>query len=168
MTVTTTCLVRVFLSRGSLHEIEKWGHCMVVETSKRSSRNHAAGCLSVSGATCFNSARVVLQLLAAVLVVSAQHDERPVMVRRFAKLFADRRCSFAGAKAAIVEHGPLGGTCVNVGCVPKKVRCSLSDRSATSSSELLLACPRSCGLQPTSEKRCTMRQTTASMVLQPL
>jgi glutathione reductase (NADPH) len=26
-----------------------------------------------------------------------------------------------GASAAVVEHGPLGGTCVNVGCVPKKV-----------------------------------------------
>ena len=26
-----------------------------------------------------------------------------------------------GAKAAVVEYGPLGGTCVNVGCVPKKV-----------------------------------------------
>jgi len=24
-------------------------------------------------------------------------------------------------KAAVIEHGPLGGTCVNVGCVPKKV-----------------------------------------------
>ena len=26
-----------------------------------------------------------------------------------------------GARAAVVESGPLGGTCVNVGCVPKKV-----------------------------------------------
>ena len=26
-----------------------------------------------------------------------------------------------GVKAAVVENGPLGGTCVNVGCVPKKV-----------------------------------------------
>ena len=26
-----------------------------------------------------------------------------------------------GASAAIIERGPLGGTCVNVGCVPKKV-----------------------------------------------
>ena len=26
-----------------------------------------------------------------------------------------------GAKVAIVEAGRLGGTCVNVGCVPKKV-----------------------------------------------
>ena len=26
-----------------------------------------------------------------------------------------------GARAAVIEYGPLGGTCVNVGCVPKKV-----------------------------------------------
>ena len=33
-----------------------------------------------------------------------------------------RRSSQYGAKAAIIEAQPkLGGTCVNVGCVPKKV-----------------------------------------------
>ncbi|XP_044180611.1 glutathione reductase, mitochondrial-like [Acropora millepora] len=32
-----------------------------------------------------------------------------------------RRASSLGAKVAIIEHGRLGGTCVNVGCVPKKV-----------------------------------------------
>jgi len=32
-----------------------------------------------------------------------------------------RRAAEYGAKAAVIEHGPLGGTCVNVGCVPKKV-----------------------------------------------
>lgn len=31
------------------------------------------------------------------------------------------RAARYGAKCAVVEHGPLGGTCVNVGCVPKKV-----------------------------------------------
>ena len=33
---------------------------------------------------------------------------------------ANRAASY-GASVAVVEHGPLGGTCVNVGCVPKKV-----------------------------------------------
>jgi glutathione reductase (NADPH) len=33
---------------------------------------------------------------------------------------AQRAAEF-GARAAVVEYGPLGGTCVNVGCVPKKV-----------------------------------------------
>ena len=32
-----------------------------------------------------------------------------------------QRASEHGARAAAIEYGPLGGTCVNVGCVPKKV-----------------------------------------------
>ncbi|MBT8077858.1 MAG: glutathione-disulfide reductase [Gammaproteobacteria bacterium] len=32
-----------------------------------------------------------------------------------------QRAAEYGASAAVVESGPLGGTCVNVGCVPKKV-----------------------------------------------
>ena len=31
------------------------------------------------------------------------------------------RAARYGAKCAVIEHGQLGGTCVNVGCVPKKV-----------------------------------------------
>lgn len=34
-----------------------------------------------------------------------------------------RRAASYGAKVAVVEKGRLGGTCVNVGCVPKKVMC---------------------------------------------
>ena len=34
---------------------------------------------------------------------------------------AARRASEYGAKCAVIEHHKLGGTCVNVGCVPKKV-----------------------------------------------
>ncbi|MEA3292085.1 MAG: glutathione-disulfide reductase [Pseudomonadota bacterium] len=36
-------------------------------------------------------------------------------------LAAARRAAGHGAKTAIIEAGALGGTCVNVGCVPKKV-----------------------------------------------
>jgi glutathione reductase (NADPH) len=32
-----------------------------------------------------------------------------------------QRAAEHGINAAVIEHGPLGGTCVNVGCVPKKV-----------------------------------------------
>lgn len=32
-----------------------------------------------------------------------------------------QRAAEHGAKSAVVESGPLGGTCVNVGCVPKKI-----------------------------------------------
>ena len=36
-------------------------------------------------------------------------------------LAVSKRAAGHGAKAAVVESGRLGGTCVNVGCVPKKV-----------------------------------------------
>ncbi|KAJ7335866.1 hypothetical protein JRQ81_013807 [Phrynocephalus forsythii] len=36
-------------------------------------------------------------------------------------LASARRAAELGARAAVVEEGRLGGTCVNVGCVPKKV-----------------------------------------------
>ena len=36
-------------------------------------------------------------------------------------LAAAQRAAEYGARAAVAELGPLGGTCVNVGCVPKKV-----------------------------------------------
>lgn len=32
-----------------------------------------------------------------------------------------RRAASLGARAVVIEHARLGGTCVNVGCVPKKV-----------------------------------------------
>ena len=32
-----------------------------------------------------------------------------------------QRAAEYGARALVIENGPLGGTCVNVGCVPKKV-----------------------------------------------
>jgi glutathione reductase (NADPH) len=32
-----------------------------------------------------------------------------------------RRAAEYGANVALAEYGPLGGTCVNVGCVPKKI-----------------------------------------------
>src|SRR6186713_2934115 len=36
-------------------------------------------------------------------------------------LAAARRAARHGARALVVEAGNLGGTCVNVGCVPKKL-----------------------------------------------
>lgn len=36
-------------------------------------------------------------------------------------LSVTERAARYGAKCAVIEHGPLGGTCVNVGCVPKKI-----------------------------------------------
>jgi glutathione reductase (NADPH) len=42
-------------------------------------------------------------------------------------LAAAQRAAEYGAKVAIVESGRLGGTCVNVGCVPKKVMWNAAD-----------------------------------------
>ena len=42
-----------------------------------------------------------------------------------------RRAAEHGAKVLLVECGPLGGTCVNVGCVPKKVMWTTSQISET-------------------------------------
>ena len=38
-----------------------------------------------------------------------------------------RRAAEYGQNVAVVEYGPLGGTCVNVGCVPKKVMWHTAD-----------------------------------------
>ncbi|KAI9913381.1 hypothetical protein PsorP6_006103 [Peronosclerospora sorghi] len=34
---------------------------------------------------------------------------------------ARRAATYPGTRVAVVEQGRLGGTCVNVGCVPKKI-----------------------------------------------
>lgn len=41
---------------------------------------------------------------------------------------AANRAAEYGANVAIIESGPLGGTCVNVGCVPKKIMWMASQR----------------------------------------
>jgi len=42
-----------------------------------------------------------------------------------------RRAASYGAKTALAESGAIGGTCVNVGCVPKKVMWNCADVAAT-------------------------------------
>ena len=34
---------------------------------------------------------------------------------------ASRMAAQSGARVAVAEDAPLGGTCVNVGCIPKKL-----------------------------------------------
>ncbi len=46
-------------------------------------------------------------------------------------LASARRAATYGAKVALVEVGALGGTCVNVGCVPKKVMWNASEIADT-------------------------------------
>lgn len=40
-----------------------------------------------------------------------------------------QRAAEYGARAVVIEEGPLGGTCVNVGCVPKKVMWYAADHA---------------------------------------
>ena len=42
-----------------------------------------------------------------------------------------RRAAEYGAKVALFESGAIGGTCVNVGCVPKKIMWNAAEVSAT-------------------------------------
>jgi glutathione reductase (NADPH) len=46
-------------------------------------------------------------------------------------LASARRAATYGARVAVVESGALGGTCVNVGCVPKKVMWNASEIADT-------------------------------------
>ncbi len=46
-------------------------------------------------------------------------------------LAAAQRAAEYGARVVVVESGRLGGTCVNVGCVPKKVMWHASDIAHT-------------------------------------
>jgi len=46
-------------------------------------------------------------------------------------LASARRAATYGASVAVVESGELGGTCVNVGCVPKKVMWNASEIADT-------------------------------------
>lgn len=39
---------------------------------------------------------------------------------------AGRRAAMFGQKVAMIENKKIGGTCVNVGCVPKKVMFNLA------------------------------------------
>jgi glutathione reductase (NADPH) len=46
-------------------------------------------------------------------------------------LAAAQRAAEYGARVALVESGPLGGTCVNVGCVPKKIMWNAAELGGT-------------------------------------
>ena len=50
-----------------------------------------------------------------------QHHDLIVIGGGSGGLAASKRAAAHGAKVAIIDGGPLGGACVNVGCVPKKV-----------------------------------------------
>jgi glutathione reductase (NADPH) len=46
-------------------------------------------------------------------------------------LAAAQRAAEYGARVLLIESGPLGGTCVNVGCIPKKIMWNAAETAAT-------------------------------------
>ena len=50
---------------------------------------------------------------------------------------AARRAAEYGARVALFEEGRLGGTCVNVGCVPKKLMWNMQTGSGLSNPLLI-------------------------------
>ncbi|KAF8418601.1 hypothetical protein EV426DRAFT_679512 [Tirmania nivea] len=62
------------------------------------------------------------------MVPLAKHYDYLVIGGGSGGLASGRRASaMYGKKVGIIESGPLGGTCVNVGCVPKKVTWNAAD-----------------------------------------
>jgi len=55
------------------------------------------------------------------MAIAANHFDLLVIGGGSGGLGCARRAASYGAKVAVFEHSRLGGTCVNVGCVPKKV-----------------------------------------------
>lgn len=55
------------------------------------------------------------------IVKTVRHFDYLVIGAGSGGIASARRAAEYGARVAIIECGPLGGTCVNVGCVPKKL-----------------------------------------------
>jgi len=62
-----------------------------------------------------------LRRAAAATTMSDTHFDYLVIGAGSGGIASARRAATHGAKVAVCEKGALGGTCVNVGCVPKKV-----------------------------------------------
>ncbi|MBK6673369.1 MAG: FAD-dependent oxidoreductase [Proteobacteria bacterium] len=50
-----------------------------------------------------------------------KYDHDLIVIGGGSGIATARRAAEYGARVALVEAGRLGGTCVNVGCVPKKL-----------------------------------------------
>ena len=58
---------------------------------------------------------------------STKHYDMIVVGAGSGGLGAARRAAMFGKKVAMIENREIGGTCVNVGCVPKKIMYNLAN-----------------------------------------
>ncbi|CAN7940979.1 unnamed protein product [Ixodes hexagonus] len=70
---------------------------------------------------CLLASGVPRRSLTSMTTGTARHFDYLVIGGGSGGIASARRAAEHGAKVALIEHGPLGGTCVNVGCVPKKL-----------------------------------------------
>lgn len=84
---------------------------------------HAGSALTMaqSGIRRIGARPKILRRATRQLAMAADHFDYLVIGGGSGGIASARRAAQWGAKVAVVERGALGGTCVNVGCVPKKV-----------------------------------------------
>jgi glutathione reductase (NADPH) len=67
--------------------------------------------------------------LSALRTVQTEYDYLVIGAGSGGMASARRAASYPGTRVAVVEQARLGGTCVNVGCVPKKLMFIAADMS---------------------------------------
>ncbi|CAI5701421.1 hypothetical protein KXD40_002686 [Peronospora effusa] len=73
--------------------------------------------------------RQVTRLARAMSVIPTEYDYLVIGAGSGGMASARRAASYPGIRVAVVEQARLGGTCVNVGCVPKKLMFLAADMS---------------------------------------
>jgi hypothetical protein len=134
----TTMLVMLLASARPLNQLV----CSAFSSSSSNVSNHAmnlafqryapkqtlplrvrpAFSASSKTATCATSTTVKMSNDGSASSV-ASHFDFLVIGAGSGGIASARRAASYGKKVAVIEKGRLGGTCVNVGCVPKKVMC---------------------------------------------
>lgn len=85
-----------------------------------SSRRNLIG-LATSRPTVLGERQAVQYRYATTMSSDSNHFDYLVIGGGSGGIASARRAATYGANVAVIEKGALGGTCVNVGCVPKKV-----------------------------------------------
>ncbi|XP_070537676.1 glutathione reductase, mitochondrial-like [Ptychodera flava] len=75
----------------------------------------------VTGGISLTRVSMIARILSASMSSSAKVFDYLVIGGGSGGIASARRAAEFGIRVALIEHGRLGGTCVNVGCVPKKV-----------------------------------------------